>query len=256
MLVDLRRHDVGRRRRRRARSSMNRFLRREQPDRSRAPHRPAPATTASSRNGSWVYQRVAPTSRMMPTSVRRVNAAICTMLAISSIAAIACTSAIANAALRMPSSTLNSRSTSSRWSSTLCTPGRAGEGVDDDAGALRVAQLDLERGRQRSALTSVGELGLVRRTAPCSARSASARLSRYCTDSTRGRALQRRLRRFGTGRLAAVGVGVGDVVGEVDLHLDPVEEDRWVLSPSARRAARRRTGRARSRWSGSSRWSS
>ena len=30
------------------------------------------ATMASTKNGSWVYQRVAPTNRMMPTSVRRV----------------------------------------------------------------------------------------------------------------------------------------------------------------------------------------
>ncbi len=30
------------------------------------------ASTASIRNGNWVYQRVAPTIRMMPISVRRV----------------------------------------------------------------------------------------------------------------------------------------------------------------------------------------
>ena len=30
------------------------------------------ATIASTRNGNWVYQRVAPTKRMMPISVRRV----------------------------------------------------------------------------------------------------------------------------------------------------------------------------------------
>ncbi|SLB77605.1 Uncharacterised protein [Mycobacteroides abscessus subsp. abscessus] len=51
---------------------------------------------------------------MMLTSVRRVNAAIWTMLAISRMAAIAWTIAIANAALRTPPSTLNSRSTNSR----------------------------------------------------------------------------------------------------------------------------------------------
>ncbi|SHY68672.1 Uncharacterised protein [Mycobacteroides abscessus subsp. abscessus] len=33
------------------------------------------AMTASKRNGNCVYQRVAPTRRMMPTSVRRVYAA-------------------------------------------------------------------------------------------------------------------------------------------------------------------------------------
>ena len=47
------------------------------------------------RNGSWVYQRVAPTRRMTPTSIRRVNADTCTVFEISSSAAIACTSASA-----------------------------------------------------------------------------------------------------------------------------------------------------------------
>ncbi len=52
-----------------------------------------PVTTASMRNGSCVYQRVAPTSRITPTSTRRVNAETCTVLEISSSAAMACTSA-------------------------------------------------------------------------------------------------------------------------------------------------------------------
>ena len=46
-----------------------------------------PVITASMRNGTWVYQRVAPTSRMIPTSVRRVNAETWMVLEISSRAA-------------------------------------------------------------------------------------------------------------------------------------------------------------------------
>ena len=59
---------LDRRSARASRSSMNRNLPRPGPaTRSRAPT--SPVTTASMRNGSWVYQRVAPTSRMTPTSI-------------------------------------------------------------------------------------------------------------------------------------------------------------------------------------------
>jgi hypothetical protein len=81
------------------------------------------ASIASNRNGSWVYQRLAPTSRMIPTSVLRVYAATWTMLAINRIAPTACTSATANATLLNPSSTANSRSIRSFWFSTFSTPG-------------------------------------------------------------------------------------------------------------------------------------
>ena len=69
-----------------------------------------------------MYQRVAPTSRMTPTSVRRVNADTCTVLEISSSAATACTSASANVTLRTPPRKSNSFATTSRWSITLRTP--------------------------------------------------------------------------------------------------------------------------------------
>ncbi len=81
-----------------------------------------PVSTASIRNGSWVYQRVAPTSRITPTSVRRVNAETCTVFEISSSAATACTRASANVTLRMPPRKSNSLATTSRWSITLRTP--------------------------------------------------------------------------------------------------------------------------------------
>ena len=82
-----------------------------------------PVTTASMRNGTCVYQRVAPTRRMIPTSVRRVNAESWMVLEISSSAAITCTSASPNAALRMPARKENRSSTRRRWSTTLRTPG-------------------------------------------------------------------------------------------------------------------------------------
>ena len=83
-----------------------------------------PATTASTMNGSCVRHREAPTSRMISVSVRRVYAAICTMLEISRNAAIACTMEIASVALRRPLSSENSRSRNALWSETESTPGR------------------------------------------------------------------------------------------------------------------------------------
>src|SRR5437879_944734 len=82
-----------------------------------------PATTASSRNGSWVYQRVAPTSRMMPTSVLLVYADTWIVLEISNIAASAWINATAKVAFRMPLSTSKNRLRNCPWSSTLFTPG-------------------------------------------------------------------------------------------------------------------------------------
>ena len=81
-----------------------------------------PVTTASMRNGSWVYQRVAPTSRITPTSTRRVNAETCTVLEISSSAATAWARASAKVTLRMPPRKSKSLATTSRWSITLRTP--------------------------------------------------------------------------------------------------------------------------------------
>ncbi len=81
-----------------------------------------PVTTASMRNGNCVYQRVAPTSRITPTSTRRVNAETCTVLLISSNAAMACTTATAKVRLRTPERKSKSLATTSRWSMMLRTP--------------------------------------------------------------------------------------------------------------------------------------
>jgi hypothetical protein len=80
-------------------------------------------------NGSWVYQREAPTSRMMFVSLRRLNAASWMVLEISSSAATACTAATAIVALRAPLSRLNRRSRNSpssrTWSTPFCPLGNA-----------------------------------------------------------------------------------------------------------------------------------
>ena len=73
-------------------------------------------------NGSWVYQREAPTSRMMLVSLRRLKAASWMVLEISSRAASAWTTATAIVALRAPLSRLNSRSRKSPSSRTWSTP--------------------------------------------------------------------------------------------------------------------------------------
>ena len=73
-------------------------------------------------NGSWVYQREAPTSRMMFVSLRRLNAANWIVFEISSSAANAWTTATAIVALRAPLSRLNSRSRKSPSSRTWSTP--------------------------------------------------------------------------------------------------------------------------------------
>ena len=73
---------------------------------------------ASSTNGAWVYQREAPTMRMMLISSRREYAAICTMFTIRKIAATACTAATKNAALRMESRLRVAACRSSPWSTT------------------------------------------------------------------------------------------------------------------------------------------
>ena len=102
-------------------SSMNRNLPTSRPtDAITAPT--TPVTTASMRNGSCVYQRVAPTRRITPTSVRRVNADTCTVLEISMSAAMACTRASANVTLRTPPRKSKSFATTSRWSITVRTP--------------------------------------------------------------------------------------------------------------------------------------
>src|SRR5689334_9706112 len=87
---------------------------------STAPARPASA--ASSTNGSCVYQREAPTSRMMPVSTRRLNAATWIVLEISSNAANACSSASAIAAFRTPLNSEKIRSSTSDWPGTWSTP--------------------------------------------------------------------------------------------------------------------------------------
>src|SRR5690348_9046112 len=87
---------------------------------STAPARPASA--ASSTNGSCVYQREAPTSRMMPVSTRRLNAATWIVLEISSNAANACSSASAIAAFRTPLNSEKIRSSTSDWPCTWSTP--------------------------------------------------------------------------------------------------------------------------------------
>ena len=73
-------------------------------------------------NGSWVYQREAPTSRMMFVSLRRLNAASWIVFEMSSSAASAWTTATAIVAFRAPLSRLNSRSRKSPSSRTWSTP--------------------------------------------------------------------------------------------------------------------------------------
>src|SRR5699024_7022523 len=81
-----------------------------------------PATTASNRKGNWVYHRVAPTSRMMPTSVRLVNADSWMVFEININAAKAMTAASKNAALRNPFNASKNSSSRSLWFLTLLTP--------------------------------------------------------------------------------------------------------------------------------------
>ncbi len=71
-----------------------------------------------------MYQRVAPTRRMIPTSVRRVNAETWMVLEISSRAASAWIGASPNAALRTLARKVKRSCTRARWSTTLRTPGR------------------------------------------------------------------------------------------------------------------------------------
>ena len=77
----------------------------------------------------------APTSRITPTSVRRVNAETCTVLEISISAAVACTRASAKVTSRMPPRKSNSLATTSRWSITLRTPYLADHGLRRTAAA-------------------------------------------------------------------------------------------------------------------------
>src|SRR6476469_4142203 len=81
-----------------------------------------PATAASRMNGSWVYQREAPTNRMMLVSLRRLNAASWIVFEMSSSAANAWTTATAIVAFRAPLSRLNSLSRKSPSSLTWSTP--------------------------------------------------------------------------------------------------------------------------------------
>src|SRR6266498_2040586 len=82
-----------------------------------------PATAASRMNGSWVYHRDAPTSRMIEVSVRRWNAATWMVFEISSNAANNWISAITRAAMRTLLNRLKIRSRMTFWLDTSSTPG-------------------------------------------------------------------------------------------------------------------------------------
>src|SRR5215470_17857803 len=82
-----------------------------------------PASAASRMNGSWVYHRDAPTSRMIEVSVRRWNAATWMVFEISSSAANNWMSAIASAAIRTLLNRLKIRSRITFWLDTSSTPG-------------------------------------------------------------------------------------------------------------------------------------
>ena len=170
------------------------------------------------------------------------------MLAINRTAPTACTSATANAALDSPSSTANSRSIRSFWFSTFSTPGWPAIDIVEVLVLLGIVQLDDERRREgvlprdvlvlRELLDRV-VVGVVAVEKPHGAhvvarpRSAAAA---PCTDRRRrsGRWPRRRWSKTPGSR-----PGPG----------------RWRAScrPAAPPADRHRTGRWRSRWSGSSR---
>ena len=213
---------------------------------SSAPARPASA--ASSTNGSCVYQREAPTSRMMPVSTRLLNAATWIVLEISSNAASACNSASAIAAFRTPLNSEKIRSSTCGLALDLVDAVLAvRELLGQDRVPLRVLHPDQVRRRQVV-------LGRLR-------------------DQLRV-ALEQLLEPRVRGLLVQVLVA-GDLRRGVQLAGDRlplrrrgvVAAGRWrpracrSRAPSCRRsgwrpAARRRRRRARSRWSSPSRWSS
>ena len=118
-----------------------------------------PATTASRRNGSWVYQRVAPTRRMMPTSVRLVNADTWTVLEISSSAATAWMSATANVRFRTPlSASKNRRGTRSgrRPSPRPTRPAKVWMMTSGRSGSTSLTLNDAGSASGRASFTSSG----------------------------------------------------------------------------------------------------
>ena len=178
-----------------------------------------PVTTASMRNGSCVYQRVAPTRRITPTSVRRVNADTCTVLEISSSAAMAWTSASANVTLRTPPRKSKSFATTSRWSITVRTPTWPFIAcLTAAAPAAWSLQLHPQRGGQRLRPHHVGQR-LAREQLLVARVGLLLALEAHRLDQRR--VLQGRHEALAD-RLAAVGVVGRDVGGERDLDLDPV----------------------------------